>query len=110
MEHRRADKRYDRRIGVEVVHEGQTRAGSCRNLSLGGMFIEIDLALPFGARVQVSFRVPTQPEAIEVEAQVRWSEPAVAGRGGLGVRFAGLRARDVWALNKFFDRVTADAS
>jgi len=105
MEHRRSDRRYDRRIAVELTHEGKSYAVHSRNMSLGGMYLDSDTMLPFGAKVLLRFRVPTQVEAIEVGAQVRW-----AGAGddpkerGIGVRFEGLRARDVWALNKFFDR------
>jgi uncharacterized protein (TIGR02266 family) len=75
-----------------------------RNISLGGVFIETEQALPFGARVALKFPVPTQVEPIEVEGQVRWLEMEDGRLRGLGVRFEGLRARDVWALNKFFEK------
>jgi uncharacterized protein (TIGR02266 family) len=105
MEQRRADRRYDRRVAVDFRYEGALQAGQSRNLSLQGMFLETDLPLPYGARIELSFRVPTQREPIEVAAQVRWSAAADdPGGRGVGLRFEGLRARDVWALNKFFDR------
>jgi uncharacterized protein (TIGR02266 family) len=104
VEHRRADRRYDRRLAVEVIHEGKRFTAHSRNVSLGGLFIETDRALPFGANVTVTFDVPGLDEPVEAEAQVRWSEPADEGRGGVGLRFAGLRAREVWALNKYFDK------
>jgi uncharacterized protein (TIGR02266 family) len=75
-----------------------------RNISLGGVFIETEQTLPFGARVALKFRVPTQAEFIEVEGQVRWLEMEEGRLRGIGVRFEGLRARDVWALNKFFEQ------
>ena len=37
-------------------------------------------------------------EAIEIGAVVRWSDDKATG-----IQFDGLRARDVWALNKFFE-------
>jgi uncharacterized protein (TIGR02266 family) len=101
VELRRADRRYERRIDIEFSYEGQSHSGHTRNLSLGGVFIETDVVLPFGARLQVRFRLPTQTEWIEVEGQVRWCDTSDEVRG-MGVRFEGLRARDVWALNKFF--------
>ncbi len=105
MEHRRSDRRYDRRVPVEFTHEGKSYGAHSRNISLGGMYIDTDARLPFGAKVHLRFRVPTQVEAIEVAAQVRWAGGSDDPQGrGIGVRFEGLRARDVWALNKFFDR------
>ncbi len=104
MEHRRSDRRYDRRVPIDFAHEGSSFSAHTRNISLGGVFIETDQTLPFGARVGLKFRVPTQAEPIEVEGQVRWLEMDDGRLRGLGVRFEGLRARDVWALNKFFEK------
>lgn len=74
------------------------------NVSLGGMFVECPHAVPIGASVELRFQVPTQPEPIEVAGDVRWIIPpgSSSGQVGIGVRFQGLRARDVWALNRFF--------
>jgi uncharacterized protein (TIGR02266 family) len=102
VEHRRADRRYDRRIDVDVVAEAATLATYTRNLSLGGVFVISERALPFGAKVKLRFAVPTQAEIIEVEGEVRWVEPD-GDKHGMGIQFGGLRARDVWALNKFFE-------
>ena len=100
---RRTDPRYDRRLDVELTSNGETRKGVTRNLSLGGMFIEIAEPFPVRASVQVKFQVSTQPEPIEVTGEVRWVEAGVAGPlAGMGIRFHGLRARDVWALNRYF--------
>jgi uncharacterized protein (TIGR02266 family) len=104
VEHRRSDRRYDRRLEIEVIHEGQTMSTHTRNISLGGVFIDCDRALPFGAKVMLKFRVPTQTELTQVEGQVRWVEMDDGQVRGVGIRFEGLRARDVWALNKFFEK------
>ena len=104
MEHRRSDRRYDRRVPIDFTHEGSSFSSYTRNISLGGVFIETDQTLPFGAKVSLKFKIPTQAEVIEVEGQVRWLEMEEGQLRGLGVRFEGLRARDVWALNKFFEK------
>jgi uncharacterized protein (TIGR02266 family) len=104
VEHRRSDRRYDRRLSIDFVHEGTTYSGHTRNISLGGVFIETEHTLPFGARVSLRFRVPTQSDPVEVNGQVRWLETEEQQPRGIGVRFEGLRARDVWALNKFFEK------
>jgi len=104
VEHRRSDRRYERRVAIDFTHEGSSFSSYTRNISLGGVFIETDQMLPFGAHVALKFKVPTQAETIEVDGQVRWLEMDEGRLRGLGVRFEGLRARDVWALNKYFER------
>jgi uncharacterized protein (TIGR02266 family) len=104
VEHfRRTDPRYDRRIEVEVKAGQQQFRAHTRNLSLGGMFIETAEVLPIQATIELRFQLPAQPEPVEVTAEVRWREPGEGAlQPGLGVRFHGLRARDVWAFNRLF--------
>jgi len=100
---RRIDPRYDRQLNVELSSDGNDYMCRSRNMSLGGMHLECRSTLPIGAPVNLRFQIPTQPELVEVAGDVRW---VVATPGtdlvGIGVRFHGLRARDVWALNRFF--------
>jgi uncharacterized protein (TIGR02266 family) len=100
---RRIDPRYDRQLSVEITCEGEEQIGRSRNVSLGGMYLESRKTMPIGAAVTLRFHIPTQPEAVEVAGDVRW---VVTSPGsdeiGIGIRFQGLRARDVWALNRFF--------
>jgi uncharacterized protein (TIGR02266 family) len=103
----RTDRRYEKRVPVEIVHGGKSFSAFTRNISLGGLFVEIDETLPFGAKVSLSFSVPTQSEPIAVGGQVRWLEMEEGHVRGVGIRFEGLRARDVWALNKFFEKGAA---
>jgi uncharacterized protein (TIGR02266 family) len=109
VEHfRRTDPRYLRRLDVEISIDGKVLKVVSRNLSLGGIFVETAEALPLHTKVGLRFRVPAQPEPIEVTGEVRWiekgSKPDQDGQEGpgVGIRFDGLRARDVWALNRFF--------
>ena len=104
VEHfRRTDPRYDRRVDVEIRAGSREIHAKSRNLSLGGMFVESTELLPALTAVEVRFRIPTQPEPVDVAGEVRWVEPGKdGGPGGMGIRFQGLRARDVWALNRFF--------
>ena len=73
--------------------------GDCTilNLSLGGALIAATRRYGMGERCNLIFQVPSQAEAIEIGATVRWSDDA-----SVGLQFDGLRARDVWALNEFF--------
>jgi len=79
-----------------------------RNISLGGVFVETTTPLPLQTRLQIRFRIPTQSEPIEVGGEVRWVEPGEwSSFPGMGIRFQGLRAREVWALNRFLPRPDA---
>lgn len=75
------------------------------NLSLGGALVTAGAKFSMGQRVNVSFSIPTLETPIEVGATVRWSDDKATG-----LQFDGLRARDVWALNKFFEQLTSSAS
>jgi len=68
-----------------------------RNLSLGGAQLE-SRKLPMGERVHVTFRIPTLEDPVAAAGVVRWTSD-----NGVGIQFDGLRARDVWALGKYFE-------
>ena len=99
---RRIDPRYERQLDVEVVSEGKKHTSRTVNISLGGMFLDSAAPLEIGATVQLRFALPTQPEPVEVAGDVRWVVKREGSHSGIGIRFQGLRARDVWALNQFF--------
>lgn len=98
---RRTQQRYDVRLPVEFTFQGNQYHGHSRNMSVGGMFLETAARLPFNGIIRLTITVPTHKEPIEVDAQVRWIESRTGATDGVGVRFQGLRAVHVWALNKF---------
>jgi uncharacterized protein (TIGR02266 family) len=99
---RRIDPRYERQLDVEVVSEGKKHTSKTVNISLGGLFLDSAVVLEIGTTVQLRFTLPTQPEPVEVAGDVRWVVKKDGVHNGIGIRFQGLRARDVWALNQFF--------
>jgi uncharacterized protein (TIGR02266 family) len=100
---RRIDPRYERQLAVEVFFEGKKQTSQTQNISLGGLHLDSPAPLPIGTTVQLRFQLPTQPEPVEVAGDVRWVVKKGPGeQSGIGIRFQGLRARDVWALNRFF--------
>ena len=99
---RRIDPRYERQLDVEVVSDGKKVTSRTVNISLGGIFLDSSAPLEIGTTVQLRFHLPTQPEPVEVAGDVRWVVKKEGTGGGIGIRFQGLRARDVWALNQFF--------
>jgi hypothetical protein len=99
-ENRRSSTRHDVDLaGTLAVGGAGAPAEACqiKNLSLGGALIAAR-KLKMGERVHVTFRLPTLEDPIATAAVVRW-----ASDDGVGVQFEGLRARDVWALGKYFE-------
>ena len=88
---------------MEVLIGEDRQVATTRNISLRDVFLETTAPLPLQTRVQIRFHIPTQSEPIEMDGEVRWIEPGGAEQlPGMGIRFQGLRAREVWALNRFF--------
>jgi len=76
--------------------DGQTIQAHCENISLGGMYITTDSALPnFGAKVTLLVEFPGASKPFEVEATVRWTKP-----GGMGVQFGVMGVRETHALTE----------
>jgi c-di-GMP-binding flagellar brake protein YcgR len=99
-DNRRSATRHDVSLAVTLEMEGKTLETEMRNLSLGGANLALAQRIPMGTRLKLRFRVPTHDQPIEVGAQVRWSS-----EDGAGVQFDGLRAREVWSLNKYFEKL-----
>ena len=101
-DNRRTSTRHAVSLAGKLAVEGAQRPCTVSNLSLGGALLSAGAKLPMGARVTITFNVPTMEEAIEISATVRWSDDKATG-----IQFDGLRARDVWALNKYFEQLPA---
>lgn len=99
-ENRRTSTRHAVSIAANLKIDGAARECTLMNLSLGGALFSVGTRFAMGQRVDMSFKVPTMDETIEIGAVVRWSDDKTTG-----VQFDGLRARDVWALNKFFEQL-----
>ena len=98
---RRSNARHDVDLAVKVVLHGGSAEKRIINLSLGGALIAMK-RLPMGERVTVAFKLPTLENPIETAATVRWATDE-----SVGVQFDGLRAKDVWALNKYFEQLAS---
>jgi hypothetical protein len=99
-DNRRTSTRHEVDIACTLAVGGAGGAAEpckIKNLSLGGAQLE-SRKLPMGERVHVTFRLPTLEDPVATAAVVRW-----CNEQGVGVQFDGLRARDVWALGKYFE-------
>jgi len=96
--------RYDIRLGAELRVEGRTLTGNTKNLSTGGVGLEIDRPIPEGALVQITlFVVEDDVEAegargLELSGTVQWV--AEGDRGyAVGLKFSTLTPAQNKALS-----------
>jgi hypothetical protein len=109
MESRRTQPRFERRLDVEAIVGAATYRGTTRDLSLGGLCMVMAAPLTFGQRVRLRFWLPAAKDAVEVDGEVRWSEGAAPAEQTFGLRFFGLRAKDVWAVGKYLQATPSGA-
>jgi hypothetical protein len=95
---RRGAPRFDKAIPVFVTGSRGVICGIARNISDGGMFVELREPYPLGTRVRVTFAAPGVGTEVTVEAEVRYQcfinycGPGGTRQGlrGMGVRFLGM--------------------
>jgi hypothetical protein len=103
-DNRRTSTRHDVSLAAQLALDGNSRPVTIMNLSLGGALVSAGTRFAMGQRLQISFAIPTLESPIEVGATVRWSDDKATG-----LQFDGLRARDVWGLNKFFEQLPSSS-
>jgi len=101
---------------VRVSHDGTEQCGIARNLSRGGIFVEMEETLRPQSEVQLEFEVPDDSHRFTPSAQVVWcrgsgsaSQKHAAGTSppGMGMRFLALDGTSVHALeNYIYERTT----
>lgn len=74
---------------------GPRMEATCRDLSLGGMFIETAESAPFGAALLVYLALPGMRQETTIRCTVRWTKPE-----GMGVQFGVMGARETHALTQ----------
>lgn len=72
------------------------------NISLGGIFVELEVPLAFGAQLGVEFSLPGDSRVIRCEGMVIWSTKTspdkAPGRVGNGVRLASIGIEEMRRL------------
>lgn len=102
MSENRQHERHQISLEVQVLIEERTYVAQSRDLSIGGMRVELDDSAPMlrtGMRVEVAFRIPELPNEIRVPAAVRWTDRVDDRMGGIQF-LRGLRAFEVWAIER----------
>ena len=81
---------------------GERVEASCRDISLGGMFVETDAPPPYGAEVIVFLSLPGLRAESALKSTVRWTQ-----RGsGMGLQFSVMGARETHALVELLQSTT----
>lgn len=99
----RANPRFDIRLGAELRIEGRTLTGTTRNLSLGGLCLEIDRPVKEGTLLHLTLFVVEDgvetegARGLDLTCTVQWM--AEADRGyAIGVKFGALTSAQKNAL------------
>lgn len=105
---RRRFERHDLAAEIGMRSESNFYTGFSDDLSEGGLFVATYALLPVGARVEVSFWLPSGHE-IKCTAEVRWVRDPRHQHDdhhtspGMGVRFLGLSSDDQNAIRHFME-------
>lgn len=100
MEEKRSHPRTPVRVEVTCeFSDTSTLAGTAKDISVGGMFIEANTAPAFGTKLTIIIRLPGLKADSRLPAIVRWTNP-----GGFGVQFGLLGARETHAINSLMRR------
>lgn len=98
MQENRQHPRKSIDLPVAFQREGGERvAASCRDISLGGAFIETAAPAAYGSPVTVFLALPGLRDEAALAGTVRW----VKKGEGMGVQFAVMGARETHALIAF---------
>jgi len=104
-EHGRDSRRGRTPVEVPVHLENELGAhgGVARNIGAGGAFVATIRSLPVGHRVTVRLGPPSDPDRLEVLAEVRWCRPFAGSDdrpAGLGLRFIDTPLRAAMLLSE----------
>lgn len=101
---RRDNQRFDLEVVVQVKRGDETQQWPSDDVSAGGMRLRVAGEAPkVGERFELSFRLPLLAAPVEATGQVRWVVPGAPTV--CGIQFTtGLRAREVWAINRLHTR------
>jgi hypothetical protein len=100
MQERRREARVSVPIPVALLLPERVE-GTCRDINLGGMFVEAERVLGYGSRLTVLLRLPGFEHEVAVEGTVRWHDS-----GGMGIQFGMMGARETAALLDLIKRCT----
>lgn len=97
MQEQRRYQRAPLHANITVTHNSQAISGTSMDISVGGMFIQLEDEIPFGAEIQITMPSPIDAQALlTMPAKVRWTRA-----GGMGIQFGLLGALETHAIVEF---------
>lgn len=105
-EKEREERRSSERVAVEMwVEESRNRETyfqRCKNLSVGGLFLDRTIPHPVGTIVSLRFSLPSDDTVIETKGEI---VNAPEGTGlGMGIKFLGLTTEARAKIEAFVSR------
>ena len=106
---RRADleRRYYPRLGTDLLvwltgknvsdDTAERLMAHVKNLSLGGVFIQLENPFPLRTRVHLGFRLPGSELVVETDGLVVWSKPSK----GMGIEFLEVTVKEHDAIRDY---------
>jgi Tfp pilus assembly protein PilZ len=108
-----SERRSNSRVTVDLdlkirLPDGRILSSNpIRNISLGGVFIDMPEPLAFGAELALEFTLPVAPRLIRCKGFVVWSSKThperCPGRSGVGVRLMDIGIGEMRILHEFID-------
>ena len=86
--------RFEVNLPIEISDNDQKYNGIVKNLSVGGVYIEMSTSFSLGTKLDVQIQLDQPFHVIYAKALVSWTK---AGEG-IGLSYESLRPMDVWAI------------
>ena len=107
-----AESREHHRVPVQLLvdyrSDGNYLFDFCRDLGVGGVFIQTKEPLPMGSEVALTFTLPDSKETLDAKGKVIWVQGQVEGRSeqspGMGVQFDQFAPEQRELLEEFIAR------
>jgi Tfp pilus assembly protein PilZ len=100
VSHKDREKRWHINVDVKLDHAGQELTGITDDISEGGCYVLVDIALPVGSLVDVRLRAPGSLFGwMTLRAYVQWRRTQ-AGKDGMGLEFRFVNERQKAKLAK----------
>ena len=99
-------------ISVHTPQGATVRAERVANISLGGIFIEMENPPAFGSELQIEMKLEGNHAGVRCTGFVAWStrnHPEANGRAGVGLRLTGLSIADMKYLADYIEARMPDA-
>lgn len=84
-------------LATQVEYPEGTMIGFSKDISIGGMFIELTKSIPVGTRLQVLFHLEDGGDAVKTEAEVMYAVLKL----GVGVRFKKVEPPDLKRIKAY---------